>query len=200
MNGDELGKKIKMLRTSKGLTLKDLSGQTGLSISYLSLVERGLSSIATVSLQAIAKCLDVSLLYFFNDAPEAGKRKFIFRGYDQKPVVVNNLKIYLRLAHNAGKRNMDPHIAVLLPGERIEDVDYASHEGEEFHYVLEGTLTWIMEGAQYELYPGDSVHLPSRIPHNWINQTNRTVKVLTVVHPSFFDDDAAEGVPPGAGA
>lgn len=186
-----LGRKIKQLRTSKGMTLKDLGRQTGLSISYLSLVERGLSTIATVSLQSIAKCLDVSLMYFFNDGPASDERKFIYRSYDQDVVVVDKRKIYMRVAHNAGERRMDPIITVLLPGEKIEDLEYLSHDGEEFIYVLEGILTWVMEGTQYELYPGDSVHLPSHIPHNWINLTNKTVKVLIVVTPNFFDDSGS---------
>jgi transcriptional regulator with XRE-family HTH domain len=185
---EELGNKIKKLRKARRFTLKTLGEQVGLSISYLSLVERGLSSIDTVSLQAIAKCLNASLFYFLGDGLEGNAQEFLFRSYNRKPVIKNNLKVYTRIAHNFGERVMDPVITLLLPGEKLEDVKYLSHDGEEFHYVLEGVLTWLMEGARYELYPGDSVHMPSHIPHNWINLTNNSVRVLSVVSPNYFDD------------
>jgi transcriptional regulator with XRE-family HTH domain len=187
---EELGIKIKKLRKARRLTLKELGKQVGLSISYLSLVERGLSNIDTVSLQAIAKCLKASLFYFLGDGVDENAREFIFRSYNQKPVIRNNLKVYMRIAHNFGNRVMDPVITLMLPGERLDDVKHVSHEGEEFHYVLEGVLTWLMEGARYELYPGDSVHIPSHIPHNWVNLTNNSVRVLSVVSPTYFYDES----------
>jgi transcriptional regulator with XRE-family HTH domain len=190
---EELGNKIKKLRKSQRMTLKELGKQVGLSISHLSLLERGLSSIDTVSLQAIAKCLKVSLYYFLGDSVEKNSREFIFRSYNQRPVIRNNLKVYMRIAHNFGEYIMDPVITLLLPGEHLDDVNYVSHEGEEFHYVLEGVLTWLMEGARYELFPGDSVHIPSHIPHNWVNLTNNSVRVLSVVSPNYFDDESEEG-------
>jgi transcriptional regulator with XRE-family HTH domain len=190
---EEIGNKIKKLRKTQRLTLKELGKQVGLSISHLSLVERGLSNIDTVSLQAIAKCLKVSLFYFLGDSAEKNAREFICRSYNQKPVIRNNLKVYTRIAHNLGEYIMDPVITLLLPGEKLNDIDYVSHEGEEFHYVLEGVLTWLMEGARYELYPGDSVHIPSHIPHNWVNLTNNSVKVLSVVSPNYFDDEDDSG-------
>lgn len=62
----EIGKKIKELRISKDLTLKDLSEQTELSIGYLSQLERGLTSPAISSLQSIAQVLGIHLSYFLH--------------------------------------------------------------------------------------------------------------------------------------
>lgn len=62
---DDIGKKIKKLRTNKKLTLKELSEKTNLSIGFLSQLERGLTTVAIDSLTKIAKELDVSLTYFF---------------------------------------------------------------------------------------------------------------------------------------
>ncbi len=70
---DDIGKKIKKLRTNKKLTLKELSEKTNLSIGFLSQLERGLTTVAIDSLTKIAKELDVSLTYFFQ-APKKIKK------------------------------------------------------------------------------------------------------------------------------
>lgn len=58
---EKIGEKIKSLRFEKGMTLKDLSLKTGLSISFLSQIERGSSSIAITSLKKIADSFNVAL-------------------------------------------------------------------------------------------------------------------------------------------
>jgi transcriptional regulator with XRE-family HTH domain len=88
----ELGQKIKEVRTSKGMTLKELSEKTNLSISFLSLVERGLASIAIASLQSVAEVLGVNLAYFFSVPHEHGK--MIFRSYELEAVRAENSKMF----------------------------------------------------------------------------------------------------------
>ncbi len=67
-----IGEKIKALRTSQNLTLKQLGEMTNLSTGFLSQMERGLSSIAIDTLETIAGVLGVSLSSFFNEEPHAG--------------------------------------------------------------------------------------------------------------------------------
>jgi len=66
---NEIADKIRDLRKEKGLTLKDLSTKTGLSVSFLSQVENGASSLAITSLKKIAEAFDVTMNYFF-DVPQ----------------------------------------------------------------------------------------------------------------------------------
>ena len=60
------------------------------------------------------------------------------------------------------------------------------HDGEEFIYVLEGILTVYLDGSEYCLNPGDSIQIHSQTPHDWVNNTNRVVKILTVHTPNPF--------------
>lgn len=182
----ELGQKIKEVRNSKGMTLKDLSEKTNLSISFLSLVERGLASLAIASLQSIAEVLGVNLAYFF--AVPQRQEKMIFRSYELEAAPVGNSKnIYFSLAGKFENQTMDPMFVILLPGQMRADLDLISHHGEEFCYVVEGILTYLIEDKEYEIYPGDSLHIPSHIPHNWGNFTNKLVKVILIVTPRIFD-------------
>ncbi|MCT4563398.1 MAG: XRE family transcriptional regulator [Maledivibacter sp.] len=182
----EIGKKIKELRISKDLTLKDLSEQTELSIGYLSQLERGLTSPAISSLQSIAQVLGIHLSYFFALPKENNTR--IIRSFEQKIFQVQNSKsIFHSLSNDVEGKNLSPMLVTILPSESDEDITSFSHEGEEFLYVLEGILTVLIDNKKHLLYPGDSMHIQSKTPHNWGNSTNKTVKFLTVNTPKLFE-------------
>ena len=74
-------------------------------------------------------------------------------------------------------------LITLLPGQKKEDVPLLSHPGEDFVYVLEGILTYFIDGKTETLYPGDSYHGFGKAPHNFANLSNNNVKVLYVVTP-----------------
>ena len=63
-------------------------------------------------------------------------------------------------------------------------LSYFSHEGEEFIYLLEGTLEFRTENEQYVLNPGDSLYFESSIPHAYRALERKNAKALTVVYPS----------------
>jgi len=184
----DLGQRIKEVRTSKGMTLKDLSEKTKLSQGFLSLVERGMTSVTIVSLQSIAEAMDVDLKYFL-DFPGKPERRVV-RSYEQETIRAEHARyIYSSLASNLNGGVLDPMIATLLPGQdREEPMPLLTHDGEEFLYVIEGILTYMIGDKEYELYPGDSVHILSQEPHNYFNFTSKLVKVLVIVTPKFFKE------------
>jgi quercetin dioxygenase-like cupin family protein len=73
-----------------------------------------------------------------------------------------------------------------MPQEEMEEeqIEMYAHEGEEFSYVLEGIITVYLDGARHTLYPGDSIQIRSNLPHNWVNLTNKTAKLLSVNIPN----------------
>lgn len=182
---EDVGKKIKELRVSENLTLKDLSAKTNLSIGFLSQLERGLTTIAIDSLNNIAKALGVNLSYFL-DGPRYSK-KVILRSYEKEVFQVDsNQFIHYHLTNDLENKNLLPRLIEILPAKSKEDVTSYQHDGEEFVYVLEGILTLIINNEEYELFPGDSAHYNSNIIHNWANYTSKTVKILTVHTPNIF--------------
>jgi transcriptional regulator with XRE-family HTH domain len=181
----EIGEKINRLRSSKGMTLKELSDKSNLSVSFLSQAERGLTSITINSLKKIAQALDVDLNHFFT--PPQSHRFFITRGYEQEVIRIDESKlIYYNLGSDIRDRQLDPMVVTILPTRDAEEVIPYEHQGEEFVYVLEGIFTVFLEDKQYELYPGDSIHISSSTPHNWANLTNKLVKILSVSTPSVL--------------
>lgn len=188
----DLGIKIKELRTSQKLTLKELSEKTNLSIGYISQLERGLTSVAISSLKSISEALGVDLSYFFLSFKQSNKR--ILRSYEQEVSLIENSRfIYYNLANDKECNDFTPVLITVLPNQVKEDVTPYSHPGEEFIYVLEGVLTVFIDNEKHDLYPGDSVHISSTTPHNWCNHTSKVVKILSINSPKVTDIARAIG-------
>ncbi|GAA0123152.1 MAG: cupin domain-containing protein [Clostridium argentinense] len=182
-----IGNKIKELRSNKKMTLRELSEGTGLSIGFLSQLERGLTSIATDSLMKIAEVLNVDLNYFFSNPKR--KTKIILRNYEKEVFRIDNgMFINYNLSTDCHDKELLPRLIEVLPNNTEEDLTQYMHEGEEFIYVLEGTLTLFINSEQYDLYPGDSAHYHSSVMHTYANYTNKIVRILEVSLPNNFKD------------
>lgn len=180
-----VGIKIKKLRTEKGITLKELSEKSELSVGFLSQLERGLTTIAVDSLEKIAEILGVHLTYFFN-YPHKSKDR-VLRSYEQEITDSGDGGfIKYSLSTNLEDKALVPRLVEILPQKENEEIFSYKHDGEEFFYVLEGILTLFIDGERYEVYPGDSVHMNSNIAHNWANYTNKKVKLISVNTPNHL--------------
>ncbi|KKM10628.1 hypothetical protein SY88_13295 [Clostridiales bacterium PH28_bin88] len=182
----EIGQRIRELRQEKRMTLEDLSSATGLSKSFISEAERGIASLTITSLQKIAEALDVQLSNFFLFPSLASNGVKITRAGERTEfrMEANEDRIYCSLAAGFPGRVLEPLHTTLLPG-HCRNETY-SHPGEEFAFVLEGTLTVLVEDREFELGPGDCIHLSSPIPHNWENRTDKPVKLIAVSTPKIF--------------
>ena len=182
-----IGSKIKALRLSKKYTLKDLSNLSGLSTGFLSQLERGVSSIAIDSLAKLADILEVSLSSFFDD-PATEDKDSVCRSYDLPCSQVSSQVIQYIMSKNVNDFNILPRLFHLMPLANVQEdkLEMYTHEGEEFIYVLEGVITVSVGDKEYVLYPGDSIQIHSDEPHNWINKTNKIVRILSINSPNPF--------------
>ncbi len=180
-----IGAHIRSLRLAKKLTLKQLSDESGLSVGFLSQLERGMSSIAIDTLSSLARVLGTDLSSFFNvvhgPSPEP-----VTHGFDLKATPVSPQIIQYVLSNDPAGYALLPRLFLLMPQEEMEEeqIEMYAHEGEEFSYVLEGIITVYLDGARHTLYPGDSIQIRSNLPHNWVNLTNKTAKLLSVNIPN----------------
>ncbi|WP_346690542.1 XRE family transcriptional regulator [uncultured Cloacibacillus sp.] len=181
----ELGQRIKARRIAQKMTLKKLSAETGLSISFLSMVERGQTSIAIVSLKKIADALSQNVTDFFlKDTTEDASSSYVIKhGYSPKIRSISGNYIYYSIGSNNPSFCLDPMLITLLPGQCKEDVVMLEHRGEEFTYVLEGIVSFFVNDQEVTLYPGDSYHGLGNFPHNFVNLSNNIAKVLYILTP-----------------
>ncbi len=182
---EEVGRRIRRLRTAKGLSLKTVSERSGLSIGMLSLVERGRSSPSVRLLARLANALEVTVAHFIPDGLAPGAREVPVMAAANRP----ELSIW-----RAGiiKQVITPtrqgqHGLVLMevtiePGGTSGDDSY-SHEGEEAGVLVQGQLELMIDKDRFVLNEGDGFRFLSSVPHRFANPSREvTAKVIWVNH------------------
>ncbi len=191
-----IGAAIRSRRQELNLSLRELSKQSGLSIGFLSLVERGRSSPALTSLSNVAKALGVELSSFFpaeeeeqNEAEETKQRvsplPYVTRANDAAELsIILSQRIYKMLSPRIPGLVLEPIFVTVQPGDTMDEP--YGHEGEEFAYVLSGELVFIVDGVEYRLGPGDSIHFRSTVSHAMRNDTDKPVQAIWVLTPRLM--------------
>jgi transcriptional regulator with XRE-family HTH domain len=173
------GARLRELRLKRGWTLEELACRSGLSKAFLSRLESGGRQASIAAALTLSRILDVSLASLF-ESELATEPCVIVRAADAVTKSMNGLK-YVSLS-NAGRFfNLQP-IKVVVPSSRRGQEHY-HHDGEEWVYVLTGSLTLSLAGKTYDLEPGDAAHFDSRLPHRLIARGNCDAEVLLVASP-----------------
>ncbi|AET69414.1 putative transcriptional regulator [Desulfosporosinus orientis DSM 765] len=176
--------RIRSLRINMNMTLKELSEKTGLSISFLSQVERGNSSLAITSLQKIANVFNVSMSSFFETTVTSS---FYTPVAERKPFQIERSNsVFSRLGGNFAGKVLEP-IHIVLSPQQGQDIVF-NHPGEEFYYILKGTVQMMVGDKEYEMSEGDTIHFPSTLNHTWHNRTDEPVHMIAVLTPVIFHE------------
>ncbi len=177
MDNETIGRSIRKLRQERQWTLEELSTRCGLSVGFLSQVERGLSSLSVASLKTVCDALEVPLAQFFT-VPDADRPAITKAGQPQYQIRIGSSEItYSMLSGSRSNRAMEAFIAEYPPG---YSPPVLPHEGEEFAYVLSGTVLLIFEEEEHVLEPGDSFQIDSSRPHTVRNLEDKPAQILWV--------------------
>jgi len=179
--------KIKRLRRNKNITLKALAEETGLTIGYLSRIENSHTVPPIPTLDKIARGLGVNTSYLLLEEKEADsgdhdpnfllvKKK---ETTEDKPLRASRKGYSFQgLALEMGARNMYPY---LLVAER-EFGKAQQHDGEEFMFVLKGTLEFLHGSNKYVLEKEDCAYFYAHIPHCGRSIGEGKAHVLTIIY------------------
>jgi transcriptional regulator with XRE-family HTH domain len=178
----QIGDKIKRIRTEKQLTQEELANRCELSKGFISQLERDLTSPSIATLTDILDVLGTNLTEFFS---EDSQEKVVFTDDDMFETSDEKLKYSLKwLISNAQKNKMEPIMITLeAGGEYIED---EPHEGEEFGYVLSGSITLQLGNKKYKVKKGESFYFKPNVNHNIANNSKNVAKVIWVSTPPSF--------------
>ena len=185
----EIGPRIRELREASGMSLRGLARASGLSVGFLSQVERGISSIALTSLRAVADALGHPMSELFEAESEASPDDdsivfTLMRGSERKRSLISGGRHYEMLSARVPGLILEPMLVYIEPGGIQEPA--VSHAGEEFAYVLSGQLVYQVAGEDHLLEPGDSLYLRSNTPHAMRNEGTETCVVVSVVTPRHY--------------
>lgn len=177
----EIGDKIKRLRLQRGLTQEELGARTELSKGFISQLERDITSPSIATLMDILEALGTDIASFFHETVD---EKIVY-GREDMFVKEQDDGVTIRwLVTNAQKNALEP-ILVTLPagGETVPD---DPHEGEEFGYVLAGSITLLLGEKAYRVHRGDSFCFRPNCVHSLKNPGKREALVLWVSTPPSF--------------
>jgi DNA-binding transcriptional MerR regulator/mannose-6-phosphate isomerase-like protein (cupin superfamily) len=176
--GAQIGKQLRRLRLKSGSSLANVAKACGVSVGFLSALERSHMSASVGTLRRIAKFYKIKILNFF----EAGTARPLVRASERKLLEAGRGVRMELLAW--GDVMMEPHQFHIAPG--AGSGESYSHEGEEFLFVLRGQLNISLEGHEYQLRRGDSFYFQSQTQHRWMNPGKSETVVLWINTPPTF--------------
>ena len=167
----EIGSKLKELRVLKGLTQEELADRAELSKGFISQLERDLTSPSIATLMDILQCLGTTISEFFNETPD---EQVVFGKQDYFEKIDTDLNNEIKwIIPNAQKNRMEPILLTLeAGGETYPDTP---HEGEEFGYVLQGTVIIHLGGNTYRAKKGESFYYVADKQHRLSSKSGATL-------------------------
>lgn len=164
-----VGARIRALRAERRVRLQELARRTGLSIGFISQIERGISSPSLDALTHIADALDVSLAQLFDSPhPARAPGEVVVRTASRGKLTAWRSGIYKQLLTADAPARFSFYLMTMEPDARSGPDSYA-HEGEEAGLVMKGKLRLTVQDRTWILARGDSFHFPSESPHRFEN-------------------------------
>jgi DNA-binding transcriptional MerR regulator/quercetin dioxygenase-like cupin family protein len=171
-----LGRKLRFYRHKQKLTLKQVSRQSGLSVSFVSAVERGATGISLASLLKLSLSYNIHLSDLYGESSSNNQK--LVRTTDRQIFEQDLAGVRIeQLTH--GPSLMEAQRFILEPG-ASSDGSY-SHGGEEIIYVLEGSVDFYLDEIEHHhLDAGDCLHFSSLQLHRWENEAAARACLLWV--------------------
>ena len=202
----DLGKKIRQERLSRQMTLERFSEMTGLSKSFLSQIERGITEPSITSLKKISKQFGFSVVNLFQNGDSANsgwnyaqpmqKAPEVKTVYIDKPTVVraDRRKRFAlpgsNVMYDLLTPDMNRQIEVMYmrvkKGQNSGDEPMVDSPGEKVGLVLKGRIEFTVGNETYLLNEGDSIYYPAHVAHSWRAVEGDSIEVIFVLTPPAF--------------
>lgn len=187
-----LGEQLRTSRRHLKMTMKEVADTAGLSVGFISQVERGLTAPSLSSLTTIAQVLGTDVSNFLIQPSGSSP---LTRHRERPTYSVNNTGLYYERISASFPGNLINSVIIHeMPGYKSEAIQ---HQGEELFFILEGAITINIEGVDTVLETGDSIHFESTRRHSAWNHTDKPVVLLHVGTMNVFGDKTAGTDVPG---
>ncbi|GAA1787228.1 XRE family transcriptional regulator [Planosporangium flavigriseum] len=172
------GSIVRAARTRRRMTLRQLSTVTGLSESFLSQFERGLSQASIASLRSITGAVGITLADVFTTSGAAGARVLRQSARPTMPFGDNAVK-YLLTPHPM--RHLEAFCVTFQPNGSTGDTHYTHGDSEELLLVTSGAVKLELSTDVFLLEAGDSIAFWSSVPHRVVNVSQEPSQALWVI-------------------
>lgn len=174
----KIGQKIKTLRLASDLTQTELADRANLTKGFISQFENDQCSISVDSLADILDALGTSMTEFFAEDVEAD---VVFSPDHRISIDSKGASKFEILVPGSTNNEMDPIMVELAPGEELELSD--PHPGEQFGYVLKGTITLVLDRKRYRVPSGHCFYFEADRPSQIKNANHSVTKLLWITTP-----------------
>lgn len=189
-----MGARIRHERTSQSLTLREVAERAGVSVSFLSQIERDEAKPSVGTLHDIAAALGMTLAQFFNPGSDHGRSPVgTDREADAEAIVTRSTERKTLIYPGSGIRNelLTPDLRhaiqmmwVVIPPGETTGPEPLTHEGEECGVVVQGEVEiWVNDNEHYVLGPGDAIWQPSTVPHKSRNSGDTDAIIVVAITP-----------------
>ena len=161
-----LGERLRARRKEIGKTLAQVAAESNLTVGFISQIERGISTPSLASLYNVATALETSVDHFVWTAPRRTHSVVSHSGQRQTYKVGGTARFYEFLERGFPEAKLNACLSHVPPGHLSEMM---SHAGEEFVYLVAGTMDYEVDGVSYRLTAGDTLHFDSHKPHRGRN-------------------------------
>lgn len=176
----EVGKRIKQIRQALELTQAELAERADLTKGFISQIENDLTSPSVENLMAILNVLDERPSDFFSEK----KKQVVYKKEDFTDLDREGMKQCMLLVSGSTSKEMEPLLLTLAPNEETSLEE--GHYGEEFGYVLSGTVHLRLGESNYRVNSGQCFYYEANKIHALMNSGCRDAKVLWVSSPPSF--------------
>lgn len=186
-NRKNVGEKIREFREFREISRENLALQANLDAGQLQLIEEEGNVPSLGVLIKISRAMGVRIGTFLDDQ-EASGPALVNAGKAEKSLSFSTKDEgtrehlnFFSLAQAKTGRHMEPFLVDIEPSEE-SDYKLSSHEGEEFIYVLEGSIEINYGKEVFLLHKGDTIYLDSVVSHNVHAAGEEPAKILAVVY------------------
>lgn len=183
MQDINIGAKVQEFRQQRQLTLRQLASKAGMTPSMLSQIENNIVNPSINTLKEIARALEVPMFKFFQD--NTLPQNIIVRKNQHKVIGSPGEDVLYHLLTPDTNGSIEFCLMEIPAYSSSSNIPH-EHEGEEVAYVLEGKVDIWVGNTKEELEAGDSIRIPALSAHRWMNESDRTVKVVFAVTPPVF--------------
>ena len=184
----DVGLRLKHLRDERGISMRALARNSGLSANALSMIERGLTSPSVSTLNKLAGALEVPVTAFFRSEPD--RNPVVHLKAAQRTRVPFNRGLWEGLGGERFAGRIEAFM-ITLEANASSGPHGMLHTGAEFVFCLRGTVEYEVDGTTYLLETGDSLIFAAQLLHKWRNPGSTVANAIIVI--SSFEEGERTG-------
>ena len=178
----QIAMRITDLREISDYTVAQVAEMCGVSEDEYASYESGDTDIPISFLLKLNEIFNVDMTELLTGQAPRMNVYSITRAGKGADIQRRNHYVYKNLGYNFAHRKIEP-LLVTIPLDANKKLEPNSHEGQEFDYILSGTMKLVVAGREVTLYPGDSIYYNSRAPHAMTCAGDEPVNFLAMVIP-----------------